>query len=145
MRSSLRAAALVLVLGFLMVWLIGSIGNPCPDRGVLPRGSSTTSSPSFAPPGTRTCTYTTPEGTRATVHAVPWRSWLALALLAALAAGALRLTARDPRAVGERRAQRRRPPRDERYRSPRQRSERDAADRERARRERAERARGERG
>jgi hypothetical protein len=145
MRSSLRAAALVLFLGFLVVWLIGPFGNRCPDRGVLPRGSSTTSSPSFVPPGTRTCTYTTPEGTRATVHIVPWPSWLALALLATLAAGAVRLTARDPRAAGELRARRQRPPRNERHRSRTQRSERDASDRERARRERAERARGERG
>jgi len=142
MKSPLRAAGLVFVLGFLVVWLIRPIGNPCPDRGALPRGSSKSSSPSFAPPGTRMCTYTTPDGTKATFHYVPWLDWFVLALLAGLAAAALRRAAPD--AAGAARAPlpgRAREPRADRDRSRKAPSARDAADRERARRERAERAR----
>jgi hypothetical protein len=148
MKGPLRVAAVVFVLGFLVVWLIRPIGNPCPDRGVLPKGSSKSSSPSFAPPGTRTCTYTTPEGTKARFHYVPWLDWIVLAVLAGLAVAAGgRLAARDaprePRAA-------RQPPRGRAAREPsverdprsrRQPSERDAADREWARQERAKRAR----
>jgi hypothetical protein len=153
MSRPLRVAAFVFVLGFLVVWLIRPIGNPCPDRGALPQGSSKSSSPSFLPPGTRICTYTTPEGTKATFHYVPWLDWLVLAVLAGLAAVAVHLASRDaarpPRAAREPRAQSRRPPREqrgpraERDRSRKGPSERDAADRERARQERLDRARRE--
>jgi hypothetical protein len=143
MSSPLRAAALVFVLGFLVVWLIRPIGNPCPDRGALPQGSSTSSSPSFAPPGTRICTYMTPDGTNATFRYVPWLDWLVLALLAGLAAAALRRAASN--AAGAPRAAPspawKREPRAGRDRSRKIPSARDDADRERARRERAERAR----
>jgi hypothetical protein len=150
MKGQLRVAAVVFVFGFLVIWLIQPIGNPCPDRGALPKGSSKSSSPSFAPPGTRTCTYTTPEGTKARFHYVPWLDWFVLAVLAGFAAAAVRLAGRD--APREPRAARQPPPgraaREpsvERDRSRRQRSERDAAARERARQERAQRARHERG
>ncbi|MEA2233856.1 MAG: hypothetical protein QOD83_3672 [Solirubrobacteraceae bacterium] len=93
MKGQLRVAAVVFVFGFLVIWLIQPIGNPCPDRGALPKGSSKSSSPSFAPPGTRTCTYTTPEGTKARFHYVPWLDWFVLAVLAGLAAAAVRLAA----------------------------------------------------
>ena len=70
-------------LGFLVVWLIKPIGNPCPDLERLPQGSTASSSPSFAPPGTRTCTYTAAGGTKATSKYVPWLDWIVLLLLAA--------------------------------------------------------------
>jgi hypothetical protein len=140
MTSPLRAATVVLVVGFLVVWLIRPIGNPCPDRGVLPQGSSTSSSPSLAPPGTRTCTYMTPDGTKATVHYVPWLDWFVLALLAGLvavvvqrAAGVAPRPARAPWPA---------PRADRSRKAP---SARDAGDRERARRQRAERASRDRG
>jgi hypothetical protein len=158
-RGPLRAAVAVFVAGFLVVWLVKPIGNPCPDVGRLPQGSSASSSPSLSPPGSRTCTYTAVGGIEATAGYVPWLDWVVLLLLAALVAGAVRVA--SPAARGARERPAGRPPRAERRpraeRAPRAErpapppadrepprppsSERDAADRERARRERAARDR----
>jgi hypothetical protein len=159
----LRAAVAVFVVGFLVVWLVKPIGNPCPDLGSLPQGSSASSSPSFAPPGSRTCTYTAAAGVKATAKYMPWLDWIVLLLLAAAAAGVVRALSPAGRRAGEERAARparaQRPPRTERAprverpprvaRVPKPRAspgrepspERDAAERERARQERAARER----
>ena len=84
---ALRITATVFVLGALAMWLVVPVGNPCPDLGKLPPGSTSSSSPSFSPPLTRMCTYTTADGTQARSRYVPWVWWLALALVA-VAAGA---------------------------------------------------------
>lgn len=77
-----RAALAVFVLGVLAVWLVKPIGDACPDLGRLPAGSTGTSAPSFAPPLTRTCTYTTADATQATKRYVPFVDWLVLAVVA---------------------------------------------------------------
>lgn len=81
-QGALRAALAVFLLGVLGVWLIKPIGDPCPDVGRLPAGSQGSSSPSFAPPLTRTCTYTTADGTQARQRYVPVVDWLILAVVA---------------------------------------------------------------
>jgi hypothetical protein len=106
-RGALRAAAAVLLLGVLVVWLIRPIGNPCPDLGKLPSGSTSSSSPSFTPPLTRMCTYTTPDATKARRRYVPVLDVVVLALIAGLAGGAIALLGpqrRAPRPAGPRRA-----------------------------------------
>ncbi|MEJ7798520.1 MAG: hypothetical protein WKF42_08480 [Solirubrobacteraceae bacterium] len=139
-QGPLRAAVAIFVLGALVVWLVKPIGNPCPDLDRLPQGSTAKSSPSFAPPGTRTCSYIAAGGTQATAKYVPWLDWMVLLLLAALAGGAVRLASPAGRSrPAERPARAQRPPRDER--PPAAPLQRDDAERERARRERAERDR----
>jgi len=163
-QGPLRAAIAVFVVGFFVVWLVKPIGNPCPDLGSLPQGSSASSSPSLSPPGSRTCTYTASAGIEATSKYMPWLDWIVLLLVAAAVAGVVRAIspagrgAREPRAEraprgepeprGEREPRAERPPRPSRQ--PRASStpepspdpgaaERDAAARERARQERAAR------
>ncbi len=147
-QGPLRAAVAVFVAGLLVVWLIKPLGNPCPDLGTLPQGSSASSSPSFSPPGSRTCTYTTAGGIKATAKYMPWLDWIVLLLLAAAAGGAVRMLSPAGRAAREGRAERPRPaePTPKPARRPRASSavpssERDAAERERARQERAARDR----
>jgi hypothetical protein len=139
--TPLRTAGAVFLLGLLVVWLITPIGNACPDVGKLPSGSRGESAPSFAPPLTRTCTYTTPEGTKARKRYVPVVDVLALALVAALVGGGIALAGpggapRPPREP--------KPPRHEPGAAGPEltRSERDEAGRQRARAERAARRRG---
>jgi hypothetical protein len=155
-QGPLRAGVAILIAGLLVVWLVKPIGDPCPDLSRLPQGSSASSSPSFAPPLTRTCTYTVTGGTQAHARYVPWLDWIVLLLVAGLAAAAVRLAspggwarpARAERAPRPERAPRaERPARTERAKRPprtarpaKDSGERDAAERERARRERAERA-----
>jgi hypothetical protein len=131
---ALRIAATVLVLGALVVWLAAPIGNPCPDLGRLPSGSTSSSSPSFSPPLTRRCTYTTPDGTKARARYVPWLDWIVLLLVAA-AVGTVARFVSAPRVERAERAAR--PPRAPRLPEPR-----DEAERERARAERARRGGG---
>jgi hypothetical protein len=106
-RGALRAAAAVFLLGMLVVWLIRPIGNPCPDVGKLPSGSTSSSSPSFAPPLTRMCTYTTPDATKARRRYVPVLDALVLALIAGLVGGAIELLGPGRRAPREEYAARR--------------------------------------
>lgn len=95
--GALRFAAAIFVLGLLVVWLVRPIGNPCPELGLLPAGSTSSSAPSFAPPLTRTCTYRTAEGTAVRKRYVPVVDALALVLLAGLAGAAVSLTGRGRR------------------------------------------------
>ena len=81
-RGAGRAALVVFALGVLGVWLVKPIGDACPDVGRLPAGSQSSSSPSFAPPLTRTCTYTTTDGTEARRRYVPVVDWLIVAVVA---------------------------------------------------------------
>lgn len=81
-RGAIRAALAVFALGALGVWLVKPIGDACPDVGRLPAGSQSSSSPSFAPPLTRTCTYTTADGTEARQRYVPVVDWLIVAVVA---------------------------------------------------------------
>ncbi len=109
---ALKIAATVFVVGALAVWLITPIGNACPDVGRLPAGSTSSSSPSFSPPFTRSCTYTTPEGTQAHARYVPWLDWILLALLAAAAATVVRFVGTSaPRAAKAPKPRRERAPR----------------------------------
>ncbi len=161
-QGPLRAAAAIFLAGFLVVWLVKPIGNPCPDLARLPPGSTASSTPSFAPPGSRTCTYSA-AGTQATAKYVPWLDWIVLLLLAAVAGGAVRAfspagrAARDRAPVAaprparperpepaERPAPAERPSRASRDPSPGRATARDPAERERARQERAARDRGRR-
>ena len=87
----MRAGVAILLVGLLFVWLIRPIGNPCPDVDKLPSGSDGSSSPSFVPPLTRTCTYTTPDGTQARRRYVPVVDVAALLLLAGVVGGAIGL------------------------------------------------------
>ena len=151
-QGPVRAAVAVLVVGFLVVWLVKPIGNPCPDLASLPSGSTASSSPSFSPPGARTCTYTVAGGTEARVKHVPWLDWIVLVLLALAAGGAVRFLSPAGRQAREGRlSPREREPRADREprasagREPSGPTERDAADRERARQERAARDRARRG
>jgi hypothetical protein len=98
----------IFLLGVLVVWLVRPIGNPCPDVSKLPAGSTSSSAPSFAPPLTRMCTYTTADGTAARKRYVPILDWLALAVIAGLVgiavglAGPNRRATRSPRRERER-------------------------------------------
>jgi len=85
MSNAVRAALAVFLLGVLGVWLIKPIGDACPDLGRLPAGSQSASTPSFAPPLTRTCTYTTADGTEAHKRYVPIVDWLIVAVVAGVA------------------------------------------------------------
>jgi hypothetical protein len=104
-QGPLRLAAAILLVGVLGVWLVKPIGNPCPDLGRLPQGSTASSSPSFSPPLTRTCTYDAAGGIQARASYVPWLDWIVIALIAGLAGLAANLAA-----PGGRRS---RPPREE--------------------------------
>jgi hypothetical protein len=90
-QGPLRSGVAVLLAGLLVVWLIKPIGDPCPDLGRLPHGSTASSSPSFSPPLTRSCTYTTAGGIQAHARYVPWLDWIVLLLVASLAVGAVRV------------------------------------------------------
>jgi hypothetical protein len=81
-RGATRAALAVFAIGVLGVWLVKPIGDACPDVGLLPAGSHSSSSPSFAPPLTRTCTYTTGDGTEAHRRYVPVVDWFIVAVVA---------------------------------------------------------------
>ena len=142
-QGPLRAAVAVFVVGFLFVWLVRPLGNPCPDLASLPQGSTASSSPSLAPPGSRTCTYAATAGIKATARYVPWLDWIVLLLVAAAVAGVVRML--SPAAERPSRAER--PPRTAPGGDPSCGSagERDAAERERARQERAARDRTRRG
>ena len=85
MSNAVRVGLVVFLLGVLGVWLIKPIGDACPDLGRLPAGSQSASSPSFAPPLTRTCTYTTADGTEAHQRYVPIVDWLIVAVVAGVA------------------------------------------------------------
>jgi hypothetical protein len=89
--GALRAAGAIFLIGLLVVWLIRPIGDPCPDVDKLPTGSTGSSAPSFAPPLTRTCTYSTPDGTKAHKRYVPVADVLLLAVLAGAVGGAIGL------------------------------------------------------
>jgi hypothetical protein len=89
--GALRAAGAIFLIGVLAVWLIRPIGNACPDLDKLPTGSTGSSAPSFAPPLTRMCTYSTPEGTKAHKRYVPVVDVLVLAVLAGAVGGAVAL------------------------------------------------------
>lgn len=103
--AATRAALAVFLIGVLGVWLIRPIGDACPDIGKLPAGSRSSSAPSFVPPLTRTCTYTTAEGTEARQRYVPIIDWLVLAVIAGvvgLGVGLLRPQRGPVGAVAER-------------------------------------------
>ena len=104
-RAGIRAGVAIFAVGLLFVWLIRPIGNACPDVDKLPSGSEGSSSPSFAPPLTRDCTYTTPDGTQARKRYVPLLDLVAVLFAAGAVGGAIGLA--GP-AGGETRAQRRR-------------------------------------
>lgn len=89
--GAVRAGVAIFVIGLLFIWLVRPIGNACPDVDKLPRGSEGSSAPSFAPPLTRTCTYSTPDGTQARKRYVPVLDLVALLLVAGLAGGAIGL------------------------------------------------------
>lgn len=125
-QGAVRAALAVFLLGVLGVWLIKPIGNPCPDLGRLPAGSQSSSSPSFAPPLTRSCTYTTADGTQARKRYVPVVDWLILAVVAGVAGAGVGLVGPGRPAVERAAAPDRAPPPEDR-----------AAARERERQERA--------
>lgn len=104
--GALRSAGAIFLLGVLVVWLIRPIGNACADVDKLPAGSTGSSAPSLAPPLTRTCTYSTPDGTKARKRYVPVVDVLLLAVLAGAVGGAIgllgpgRRRARPPRLAG---------------------------------------------
>ncbi len=152
MSDAVRAGLVVFLLGVLGVWLIKPIGDACPDLGRLPAGSQGASSPSFAPPLTRTCTYTTADGTEAHKRYVPIVDWLIVAVVAGVAGvgvGLLRpgtpRPERAPKPEREPRPERApKPEREPRLRStppppPPETAEERAAQRERERLERARR------
>ncbi len=135
-----RIGATVFVLGALAVWLVVPIGDPCPDAGKLPPGSTHSAAPSFSPPLTRRCTYRTPDGIEARSRYVPVIDLLLVAVVAGIATGGAAVLG-GPRAARVPRAPR--SPREPARREPRRRepAERGDDERERARRDRAERAR----
>ena len=110
MSNAVRVGLAVFVVGVLGVWLVKPIGDACPDVGLLPAGSQSSSSPSFAPPLTRTCTYTTADGTEAHKRYVPIVDWLILAVVAGVAGAGVGLlgpgSARPERAPKPERAPR---------------------------------------
>lgn len=155
MSGGVRAGVAILVVGLLFIWLIRPIGSACSDLDKLPSGSEGSSAPSFAPPLTRTCTYTTPEGTKARKRYVPVLDVVALLIVAGVAGGAIALLGAGGRERAPKPARAVKPPQPERAkRSARDepppepvpasadadaeqaRRERDAAERERARQER---------
>ncbi len=150
-RGAIRAAVALFVIGVLAVWLIAPIGDACPDAALLPADSTHGSAPSFAPPLTRTCTYTTAQGTQARTRYVPLLDWVVLAALAGIAGTAITLMGPGrgpPRSPGP--ASRPRPDRSRAARPPRagepppaagerSRREREAAERAHARAERERR------
>jgi len=156
-RGATRAALAVFAIGVLGVWLVKPIGDACPDVGRLPAGSQSSSSPSFTPPLTRTCTYTTADGTEARQRYVPVVDWLIVAVVAGLVGAGIGLAGpgtprpkraakrkREPRATGT--AKPARAPKDAPHSAqtgapPPSEAER-ARDRERARQERARRREG---
>ena len=95
-HNAARAALAVFLLGVLGVWLVTPIGDPCPDVGRLPAGSESSSAPSFAPPLTRTCTYTTTDGTKVRKRYVPVVDWLVLAVVAGVVATGVGLAGPGP-------------------------------------------------
>ena len=110
MSNAVRAGLAVFALGVLGVWLVKPVGDACPDIGRLPAGSQSSSSPSFAPPLTRTCTYTTADGTKARQRYVPVVDWLIVAVVAGVVGAGVGLAGPDsPRP--ERTAKRRPAPR----------------------------------
>lgn len=94
--GALRAAAAVFVVGLLFVWLIRPIGNACPDVDKLPSGSTASSTPAFAPPLTRTCTYSTLDGTKARKRYVPVLDLVVLLVAAAVVGGGIALARPGP-------------------------------------------------
>lgn len=102
-RGAIRAGVAILLIGLLFVWLIRPVGNPCPDVGKLPAGSTGSSALSLAPPLTRTCTYSTPDGTQARRRYVPVIDVVALLLVACLVGGAIGLVGPGRRVPGPRR------------------------------------------
>ena len=150
MSNAVRVGLAVFVLGAFGVWLVKPIGDACPDVGRLPAGSQSSSSPSFAPPLTRTCAYTTADGTQAHQRYVPIVDWLVLAVVAGVAGVGVGLagpgTPRPEPAARSKRAPR--PPREARSAraerpapapAPPESAEERAAAREREREERARR------
>ncbi len=95
-RRSVGAALAVFLVGVIGVWLIKPIGDACADLGKLPAGSTGSSSPSFGPPLTRTCTYTTTDGTEAMKRYVPVVDWLVLAVVAGVAGAGVALAGPGP-------------------------------------------------
>jgi hypothetical protein len=87
--GAFRAAGAIFLLGVLVVWLIRPIGNACPDVDKLPVGSTSSSAPSLSPPLTRTCRYSTPDGTKARKRYVPVLDGLVLAVIAGLVGGVI--------------------------------------------------------
>ena len=88
-REGFRAGVAIFVIGLLFAWLVRPIGNACPDVDKLPSGSKGSSAPSFAPPLTRNCTYTTPDGTQARKRYVPLLDLVALLLGAGVVGAAV--------------------------------------------------------
>jgi hypothetical protein len=142
---ALRIAATVVVLGALAVWLVAPVGDACPDLGLLPAGSTASSSPSLKPPLTRTCTYATPEGTEAHSRYVPWLDWILIVLVAGVAVGVTRMVGpgapRPERAPKPAKAAKAAKAPREPSATPEPAAGRDDAERERARAERARRGR----
>jgi len=99
--GAFRAAGTIFLLGVLVVWLIRPIGNACPDVDKLPAGSTGSSAPSLSPPLTRTCTYSTPDGTKARKRYVPVLDVLVFAVIAGLAGGAIGLLGPGRRGTGK--------------------------------------------
>jgi hypothetical protein len=97
--GGIRAGLAIFLIGLLLVWLIRPIGNPCPDVDKLPDGSTGSSAPSLAPPLTRICTYSTPDGTRARKRYLPLIDLVALLFVAAVG-GAIGRAARGRRESG---------------------------------------------
>lgn len=149
-RAGVRAGVAIFVVGLLFIWLVRPIGSACPDVDKLPSGSEGSSAPSFAPPLTRTCTYTTPDGTKARKRYVPLLDLVALLFVSGVVGGAIGMAGPGGR---ERRARSQRAPAPERAPLPEpdvwpaltdepSQEQRDGAERERARREREARRRG---
>lgn len=80
----MRAALLVLALGFLALWLAGGDGLCGFGEG----------SPALWPPGATECVYETRPGVERTETYVPWRWWLGFAATGVAGGIALTLTRR---------------------------------------------------